>query len=132
MLRRIVSKKEEGFTLIELMIVIAIIGILAAIAIPNFISYRNKSYCTGVSADAQAVKAAVGKYFSDPTKTNVDGKTNANLGATTSLSTGVCAQTAGSDIIKITMTPTGNGLKCGLGGTYIAYMGTSATGGWQP
>ncbi len=36
-------KNEDGFTLIELMIVIAIIGILSAIAIPNFISYRKDS-----------------------------------------------------------------------------------------
>ncbi len=58
--------KKEGFTLIELMIVIAIIGILAAIAIPNFIAYRNKAYCGHIEDGASAVKAAIGDYFSDP------------------------------------------------------------------
>jgi prepilin-type N-terminal cleavage/methylation domain-containing protein len=78
MLQKLRSNKE-GFTLIELMIVIAIIGILAAIAIPNFIAYRNKAFCSAAESDANAVAAAIADYFSNPMRFDVPSEEDLNI-----------------------------------------------------
>ncbi len=56
---------QKGFTLIELMIVVAIIGILAAVAIPAYGNYTKKAKFTEVTMATQAVKTAVEVCASD-------------------------------------------------------------------
>lgn len=59
------NNNQKGFTLIELMIVIAIIGILAAIAIPQFSKYRAKSYNAASISDAKNLKTDLEAYYAE-------------------------------------------------------------------
>jgi type IV pilus assembly protein PilA len=107
MLQKLRGNNSKGFTLIELMIVIAIIGILAAIAIPNFIAYRNKAFCSAAESDAHAISGALADYFSIPANVTVGGRTTANLGITMSgaagaVNTGTISGTIAAIVITVT------------------------------
>ena len=57
--------KRNGFTLVEIMIVVAIIGLLAAIAIPSFMKARERSQITSVANDFRVFEAAFAQYALD-------------------------------------------------------------------
>ncbi len=62
---RAMHQRSKGFTLIELMIVVAIIGILAAIAIPNFIRYQVKAKQAEATTSLKSIYTAQVSYFAE-------------------------------------------------------------------
>jgi prepilin-type N-terminal cleavage/methylation domain-containing protein len=55
-------KNNKGFTLIELMIAVAIVGILAMFALPNFVYYRNKALVASAVASCESLRTAMASY----------------------------------------------------------------------
>ena len=78
MLKRI--KREEGFTLVELLIVVAIIAILAAIAIPQFSKYRTRAFVTELNSDLKNAYTAAQAYLTDNPGGTVDSLAKLQLG----------------------------------------------------
>src|SRR3954454_17240373 len=74
------SSRSKGFTLIELMIVVAIIGILAAVAVPKFADLVTKSKEASVKGALGAVRSALSIYYGD---TEGSYPTNLFVGLTT-------------------------------------------------
>jgi len=57
-----ISKRRGGFTLVEIMIVVAIIALLAAIAVPGFLRARKRSQATRILNDLRLIDSAVDQY----------------------------------------------------------------------
>ncbi len=110
---------QKGFTLIELMIVVAIIGILAAIALPAYQDYTIRSKVSELILAASAARTAITeKYQADQDSANMGAGTSITafgkiLGATVSAPgvvtiTGSSAPTSIGTAVTVTLTPTVN------------------------
>lgn len=79
------KKVQQGFTLIELMIVVAIIGILAAVAIPSYQDYTKRAHVSEGFGLAGAAKTSMSEYYASEGTWPTD-NTTAGLAAATSIS----------------------------------------------
>ena len=125
------KRAQQGFTLIELMIVVAIIGILAAVALPQYQQYTKKAKFTEVINLAETYRSAVGlcAQMNDNVVTSCDAGSSGPgyeipAAAVPAGSKYVGAVSVAAGVITVTAVST-DGLK---GETYIATPASSATG----
>lgn len=100
-------KKQSGFTLIELMIVVAIVAILAAIALPAYQTYTQKAKFTEVVSATGPYKTAIEVCVQTNGYTTLDGTTNCNQG-TKGVPANITA--ANGKVNKVTVTDSTNAI----------------------
>lgn len=108
------KKTQQGFTLIELMIVVAIIGVLAAVAVPSYNNYTKRAKFTEVITATAPFKLAVQECYTD-------GVCTSNNGALTGFSSNYIADitTAFGNVASVKMDATGTGAITATGSSAV-------------
>jgi type IV pilus assembly protein PilA len=119
-MERTMKRLQQGFTLIELMIVVAIVGILAAIALPAYQDYVIRAKMSEGVAALAACKTSIAEYVS--TKTTMPPDTATSGCSTTSSQYVASLSFDGTDTITVTTVGTGAAPACVL--TLTAFTGS--------
>jgi type IV pilus assembly protein PilA len=133
---RVRAQSESGFTLVELLVVMLILGLLAAIAVPAFFNQRDKANDAKAKTVAKTTQTAMETYSTDNNGSYV-GATIANLQAIepTIPGTGVALSGIASNTYTITSTATNTGHTFGIAraaGGAVTYPCTTAGSGGCP
>ena len=92
-----INKRRGGFTLVEIMIVVAIIALLAAIAVPGFLRARKRSQATRILNDLRMIDSAVDQYAIETNR--VTGNTVGVKDWTAYLKSGTVLYNTGADLL---------------------------------
>ncbi|MBK1693152.1 prepilin-type cleavage/methylation domain-containing protein [Chromatium weissei] len=121
------KKYQQGFTLIELMIVVAIIGILAAIAVPAYQDYIAKSQVTVALADITPGKTQAETQINEGLSAALALPGDVGLSASTTRCSGITAAVSTAGVAKIECTIDGNPV---VKGKVITLERDGTTGAW--
>lgn len=124
-------KSQSGFTLIELVIVIVLLGVLAAIAVPRFVNLQDDALIAQRNATAAAITSAMNINFAECALNNhTPGAGNACLAVDNCSAANTLLQNAGTALTGYTITPAaiaapnGTALNCTLAHTGVAGTAT--------
>ena len=130
-MKKIAAKSYPGFTLVEIMIVVAIIALLAAIAVPGFLRARKRSQASRILNDLRMIDSAVDQYAIETNRST--GSAVAVTDWTNYLKKGSLLYNSGADILGNTYGPqTVDTIPQVPASSYTALSDVASTGFWSP